>query len=347
MFGRVLTLSLVFASSEASSGNQPEKTEIATFAGGCFWCLQPPFDKVDGVIETVVGYTGGTVPNPTYEQVTTGKTGHVEAIQIRFDPKTVSYEQLVDVFWSNIDPSDDGGQFADRGTQYRTVIFFHSEAQRRAAESSKERLGKSGRLEGPVLTSIEAAKAFYPAEDYHQKYYQKSSLRYGLYKRASGREEFIEKTWGDDGARDKELRKRLTPEQFHVTQEGGTERPFENAYWNHKEPGIYVDVVTGEPLFSSLDKYDSGSGWPSFTKPISRGNVVTRKDDSLFMSRVEVRSKGGDAHLGHVFDDGPGPDGARYCINSASLRFVPVADLEKEGYGEFRKLFDAKPTEKK
>ena len=331
--------------------------ETATFAGGCFWCMQPPYDKLKGVVSTRVGYTGGHVKNPTYEEVSSGTTGHAEAVEITYDPSRTGYNELLDVFWRSIDPTALNRQFADNGTQYRTAIFYHNEEQRHLAVASKEALERSGKFSGPIVTEIVQASEFYPAEEHHQKYYVKSPVRYNLYKVGSGRESFLKKMWGEAAragsggepagesgnfvkpTRD-ELKKKLTPLQFKVTQEEGTEKAFDNEYWDNHRDGIYVDIVSGEPLFSSADKYESGTGWPSFSRPINPDNIVERKDRSFFMERTEVRSRLGDSHLGHVFDDGPKPTGLRYCMNSAALRFIPKEDLEKEGYGEYKKMFE-------
>ncbi len=357
----------------ASSAVQPSSGKsgaVATFAGGCFWCIESTFEKLDGVTEAVSGYSGGQTENPTYHEVGKGNTGHTETVQIHYDPEVISYEELLFHFWRDIDPTDSAGQFVDRGEHYRPAIFYHNEQEKQLALASREALDRSGRFSNPVTVEIVPFDKFYKAEGYHQNYHVTNSLRYKLYRKGSGRDQFLEKVWGDDlhaefnksgetpdsapqdrrsGSNpkttwikpdDETLQQILTPLQYRVTQHEDTEPPFRNEYWDHKAEGIYVDIVSGEPLFSSTAKYRSGTGWPSFLEPIDEHFIVKSTDYKLLYPRTEIKSKYGGSHLGHVFKDGPAPTGLRYCINSASLRFIGKNRMEEQGYTQYLALFE-------
>jgi len=317
-----------------------KQLEKATFAGGCFWCLVHPFDERPGVESVVSGYTGGTVENPTYEQVVSEGTGHREAVQITFDPSIMPYEKIVETFWHQIDPTDTGGQFGDRGESYRTAIYYHNDKQKQIAEESKQKLEESGKFSKPIVTEILPAETFYRAEEYHQDYYKKNPFHYKMYQKGSGREDFIKENW-EQPVDKSNLKEKLTPIQYHVTQEQGTETPFQNEYWDNKDEGIYVDIVSGDVLFSSNEQYDAHCGWPSFTKPVDPYEIKENEDLSLGMRRVEVKSKNADSHLGHVFPDGPKEAGGlRYCMNSAAMNFIPKEEMEEKGYGRYLYLFE-------
>lgn len=341
-----------------------ESLSQATFAGGCFWCTESAFQEAEGVEEVVSGFAGGVEENPTYDEVVSKKTTHREAIRVYYNPEQINYSNLLEIFWNSIDPTDDGGQFADRGSSYTTAIFYHDATQQKLAQESKEALDESGTLDGPVVTPVVPLTTFYPAGDFHQDFYQHSHVRYNLYKEGSGRNRYFQEREKKEESADtqkekdfqagkidssydltpeeiEERRKNLDPLSYHVVVEEGTERPFDNEYWNHKAAGIYVDKVTGEPLFSSTHKYDSGTGWPTFYKSLTEDAVTMHEDNSLSMTRTEIRSAEGDSHLGHVFSDGPKEHGGqRFCTNSASLRFIPRAEMESAGYGEWLYLFD-------
>jgi len=376
----LITAGLLASHAESDSGDartittqSGESVRKATFAGGCFWCMEPPFEKIEGVRSVISGFSGGHVKNPSYRQVTAGQTGHAEVIQVTYDPGIVNYQTLLDVYWRQIDPTDPDGSFVDRGPQYRSVIFYHDARQQRLALESKTGLGRSGRYAKPVVTEIIPFQEFYPAEDYHQDYYKVNPIRYKFYRNNSGRDQYLAMIWGETGmgvpkygrgvskyglavpeyglgvpeyggyrkASAGELKRTLTPIQYRVTQKEATEPAFDNEYWDNKKEGIYVDVVSGEPLFSSTDKYPSGTGWPSFTKPIANTRLIHKEDSKLFYTRTELRSPVAGSHLGHLFDDGPAPTGLRYCINSASLRFVPKLEMEAVGYAEYLSLFES------
>jgi peptide methionine sulfoxide reductase msrA/msrB len=354
-------LALALGGNPARVSRPTEQTVV--FSGGCFWGVQAVFQHVKGVTNAVSGYAGGDASTAHYDRVSGGNTGHAESVRVTFDPSQVSYEDLLKVFFTVAhDPTQLNYQGPDHGTQYRSVVWYTDAAQKAATDAYISGLSKAKVWKGSIVTQVSALASFYPAESYHQDYATLNPKQPYIVvndapKVARLKKEFpalyrekpvlvseaekMSAAHAYSRPSDSDIRKKLTPLQFEVTQHDATERPFQNEYWNNHDAGIYVDVVSGEPLFASTDKYDSGTGWPSFTKPLEPMNVTTKTDRQLGMARTEVRSAPARSHLGHVFDDRPRPTGLRYCMNSAAMRFVPVARLEAEGYGEYLKLFSA------
>lgn len=312
------------------------------FAGGCFWGVEAYMARIYGVYDVTSGYAGGTIANPTYEEVLTGDTGYAETVHLRYDPERVSLEELLDRYFLIIDPTLVDRQGNDRGTQYRTAIFYDDPS---AVSTIDEVIAvEQTKYDDPIVTEVEPLTNYYLAENYHQDYLEKNPDGYCHVDFTSLEDQDIPQLIDPldyPKPDEEEIRAMLTDEQYRVTQEDGTESAFDNEYDALYEPGIYVDVVTGEPLFSSKDKYDSKTGWPSFTQPIDPAVVTEHEDRSLFGVRTEIRSRTGDSHLGHVFTDGPeDAGGLRYCMNSAALRFVPAQEMEAQGYGDLMELVE-------
>lgn len=348
--------------------NNEAYTKIV-LAGGCFWCTESEYEHQVGVIEAVSGYAESAVDNPRYADVGSGKVKAREAVQVIYDEKLISTAKILELYFRHIDPTDAGGQFADRGYQYSPAIYYFNDVQKNLATILIQKIEKTGKFSSPLKVEVLPYTNFYTAEEYHQDYKDKNPVRYAAYREANGRNAFIRKNWQDDSTYVKDIfssqalststttmtqrhwedftkeekeekLKTLTELSLKVTQEEGTERAFTHEYNDNKRDGLYVDIVSGEPLFSSKDKYDSGTGWPSFVKPVATSSVTLHEDKGLFTSRTEVRSTIADSHLGHVFPDGPQDKGGlRYCMNGAALLFIPKEDLEAKGYGEYLALF--------
>ena len=318
------------------------KVDTIYFAGGCFWGTEHFFKQIDGVTDTEVGYANSVIPHPTYREVCTGQTQAVEGVRVVYDTAKIDLSYLIRLYLMTIDPTSVNRQGNDAGTQYRTGIYYTTADQQRTAIAELDK--EAARHSRPLAVEIKPLINFYSAEEFHQDYLDKNPGGYchidpKLFEVARNAGRPI--AAGVDAGKysrpsDSELRSHLNGIQYAVTQQNATEAPFSNEYFDEKRPGIYVDITTGEPLFLSSDKFDSGCGWPSFSRPVCPDVIKVKNDSSHGMERTEVRSRVGDAHLGHVFVDGPvDRGGLRYCINSASLRFIPLDNMAKEGYEKY------------
>ena len=358
----LLTAVLMLSGCTAGQMGMPQKTErtgqstgmsgeegmymdttenVIYLAGGCFWGMEQLMQSIPGVIDAQSGYANGTCEEDAdYQTVCKGNPGFRETIRVEYDPEQVSLDALLLAYFYVIDPTVENRQGNDVGSQYQTGVYYTNESVKETVERIAEI--ERGRRE-KFFVEIGPLKNYYPAEEYHQDYLEKNPNGYCHIPKAEM--ELFSRLRIDPGDYQKpaaeSIRDKLTEEQYRVTQENGTERPFSNEFWDQLEKGIYVDIVTGEPLFSSTDKFESGCGWPAFTKPIEEPAVVELEDLSHGMRRTEVRSRAGDSHLGHLFTGDPeSPNGVRYCINSTSLRFVPYAKMKAEGYGYLLYLFE-------
>lgn len=325
-------------SKETKEDINPEDLSTIYFAGGCFWGIEAYMEKLYGVYDAESGYANGKTADPTYKEVSTGDTGHAETVKVSYDPNKISLDKLIRYLLMVIDPTSVNKQGNDIGSQYRTGIYYVDENDRQVIE---DRLKKEQeKYDKEIVVEVKKLDNFYKAEDYHQDYLDKNPGGYCHIDLSKADQVLIDEDDYKKPSND-EIKKTLTDEEFKVTQESATEPAFNNEFWDNYQKGIYVDIVTGEPLFSSTDKFDSGCGWPSFSKPISEDVLKYNTDTSYNMTRTEVKSRTGDSHLGHVFEDGlKDKGGLRYCINSASLRFIPYEDMDKEGYGYLKHLVE-------
>ncbi len=304
-------------------------------AGGCFWGVEAYMTRVYGVYDVTSGYANGSTENPSYEDLIYNNSGHAETVHVRYDPSLVSIKELLAYYFKVVDPTSLNQQGNDRGVQYRTGIYYTDETEKSIIleEVNKEQM----MYEDKIVVEVLPLEHYYLAEEYHQDYLDKNPNGYchiDLNLVTEGISEYTKPS-------DAEIKEMLTKLQYKVTQNAGTERSFDNEYWDNTEPGLYVDIVTGEPLFSSKDKYKSGTGWPSFTQPISESVIIELEDNTLFTKRIEVKSRLGDSHLGHLFNDGPKDKGGlRYCLNSASLKFIPLEEMDEMGYGHLKSLVE-------